>query len=139
MGKKVGGGGVIAKRPPPRPTGSRAGGDSQASKQGLIIDTASNQSKQQAASVNTSNNFDGVTPRQQQHSAKGSQAPAVQRSGGDDSQAAKSRIGDDGIATPRNLEDNKNQPGSGGMLPEAKRSMDGIVTGKKTADSKELL
>lgn len=48
-------------------------------------------------------------------------------------------MGDDGLATPRNLEDNKNQAGSGGILPEAKRSMDGVLPGKKTADSKELL
>ena len=48
-------------------------------------------------------------------------------------------MGDDGIATPRNLEDNKNQAGSGGILPEGKRSMDGVMTAKQIADSKELL
>ena len=63
----------------------------------------------------------------------------IQRPGGDDSQAAKSRMGDDGLATPRNLEDNKNQAGSGGILPEGKRSMDGVLPTKKTTDSKELL
>ena len=103
-----------------------------------MIDTASSHSKNQP-SVNNSNNFDGVTPKRQQSGVRSSVPAQQQRSGGDDSQVNKSRMGDDGLATPRNLIE-KNQPGSG-TLPEAKRSMDGVMppVGGKSAESKELM
>ena len=102
-----------------------------------MIDTASSHSKNQP-SVNNSNNFDGVTPKRQQSGVRSS-VPAQQQRSGDDSQVNKSRMGDDGLATPRNLIE-KNQPGSG-TLPEAKRSMDGVMptVGGKSAESKELM
>ena len=63
VGKKVGGGGVIAKRPPPRPNRNPEG-QSQASKQGLAIDTASSKESRQQPSA--AGSVDQVTPRRQQ-------------------------------------------------------------------------
>ena len=61
-GKRVGGGGRIANRPPPggprKPSG--IDGQSDASKQGLAIDTASNLSKKMTMSKNS--NMDGGSP-----------------------------------------------------------------------------
>lgn len=132
-GKRVGGGGTIAKRPPPRPNanGSRNADGSQGSKGPLRMDTASSHNSKGQAS-----NYDGATPVIRQQSGNRSQVPPIQRSG-DSNLDKTSRMNDDGIATPRNLTD-KNQHGSG-TLPEGKRSMDGVVAGQQSADSKELL
>ena len=130
-GKQVGGGGRIAGKPPAggMGRGSRAGGDgqSQASKQGLAIDTTSshNQPSQSQSNVES--------PGRSQHGRNN----LAQNQRSIDSQN-RSQMDESVIPTPRILNPGKRNANASGTLPEGKRSMDGV--GQKTAaDGQELL
>ena len=48
-------------------------------------------------------------------------------------------MNDEGIPTPRNLNQNKRNVNNSGTLPEGKRSMDGMASPKNGAGGQELL
>jgi len=109
-GKRVGGGGRIANKPPPGgPRRDSRPDNSQASKQGLAIDTTSSHSKEPNSQVASPNIVSGTERNAlKQQKSNGS----VERS-----------ENQDGMVTPRNLPGN-NTAGGSGSLPDAKRSMD---------------